>query len=431
MESRLERALRVDAWNAGVDALVFPEVLPGLVGRYAEWVMNCSRLPNWNLAKTVGMTAVGAAMASHVVGPTESSTVLFHLVFGRTGIGKQQPRECLQMICREIGLQYVIARYGSSRGLEDDIIKLTHWIAIYDEYADWLERLTHGRNLDGPMADILPLEKDLWSLSGPAAMWQNTRTQLQKGEQVSRPCYTKFAISVEESLFRAFKRRQMINGWLNRHLLTRASDSGDEREPEWSLADGMPQDLLEETREFMRWMLAQPHIGRTNLWRMGFKGDGAEDCYRDLVKEMRRAPTDFEKGTQSRIAEQALRMSQIVAGGQMHNTVSLEDFEWAKEWSCNSLVVLRGGVDQFSQEEMSDSELADAIWEWVYSRPGHMAKRHEISHRWARNAKGRHNFSGAMGTLLGDQGRLVVVKPEGREQGGGTPQIVYRAVVVQ
>src|ERR1700716_56967 len=77
------------------DEAEFP---PGLVGDIARYTMQTSRHPNAGLALGTGLAVCGKLCDRRIAGPTGSNTVLYLVLLGPTGVGKQQPLALIKVL---------------------------------------------------------------------------------------------------------------------------------------------------------------------------------------------------------------------------------------------------------------------------------------------------------------------------------------------
>jgi len=390
---------------------------PGLIGDVAEWMMLTSREPNWNMALMTSTVNLGAGMSSRVIGPTESSTSLFALLLGETGIGKQHYLNCTRLVMPILGVPIGAQRYVSAAALERSIKRHRVWLSLFDEFADWMKRLLndskHGGNLEG----VMEIMKMLWGLSAPTAVYPTRELGEVDSEDILRPQFSYLAPTTPAGFFAVLRSEEIINGWLNRHWVKNASPGVAERKPELSLRDGLPAKLAEKLKEFRGWIDSRAEFG--TYWCQVNWADGRTEARYLRLRALMKTGDSNDRALQVRTAELALRLATILAGTQFRQVVTGADFEWGEAEALSSLKMLREGMEQYHREEMGTYQLANAIYEWLLKQPKRRAAISRISHRWGESGKYRSIFNDAMKVLTEDQFRLEIWTGE-RPQGGGS-----------
>jgi hypothetical protein len=101
-----------------LDRLTYPR---GLLGDVVQYVVDTDAFPNRWLSLAVAVSAMAKACDRKVIGPTNNSTILFTLVIGESGAGKQHGLNCIRVLLKALGLGDVIIGSGiaSQQSIEE------------------------------------------------------------------------------------------------------------------------------------------------------------------------------------------------------------------------------------------------------------------------------------------------------------------------
>src|SRR5262249_9130136 len=114
--------------------------VPGLVGDATEWMVKCSRHPNRMMALGSSLAVVGTILGRLIMGPTGGATNLFVAILLPSGYGKDTPLRCgaklVQLVLGDEAL--ASGQFGSSPGLELDLLKECRRVSFADELGDQL-----------------------------------------------------------------------------------------------------------------------------------------------------------------------------------------------------------------------------------------------------------------------------------------------------
>ncbi len=412
----------VDELQAGPtydDTAEFP---PGLVGDVARYAMQTSRHPNAGLALGTALSVCGKLCDRRIAGPTGSTTVLYLMMLGPTGVGKQHYLVLPKVLLAEAGKQDLIGpgTLASVQALEALVGRQPNPHCALDEAGIMLSQmLAGGQNAN---ASIMRVTNALWG-----ALWDRydgvERARDAAGNVVG-PAFAFIGASTPRELYEMLSSDQIGNGFINRLLVVTASSKAAERAP-MLRGDAVPLELSNGLRALAAFGgRSEPNSteGRVRLepiLRLGW-GPRAETVYDQLSSEMKLGKSDRILDLQGRVTEYAVRIATIIAAGRNSLMVKLIDIEWGRQIALRSRNEIIKGMDKYGPN-LDFRQLCDAIHEALIEAKDHWLSICDIKRRFGRRSKFRSLVPDALAELqqeelIGPQSRMPT--NGGRESAG-------------
>jgi hypothetical protein len=181
------------------------------------------------------------------------------------------------------------------------------------------------------------------------------------------PAFAIFGSSTERQFFLSLKKKEVANGFVNRHLLFNAGRGAEKsvkpryellQIPRWlarALAEvSGPPAPVDNTRKV---------LGKTVVWdfrRIGW-GDGAEEVWARFEDEIRGLPSVEERELWIRAPEIALRLATVLAVFRGSGVVEVTDLEWSIKLARLSTSAIAKGVSEHMLEEYEQADLVDHV----------------------------------------------------------------------
>jgi hypothetical protein len=192
--------------NAGPEALTYPR---GLLGHATQYVYETSSLPDRWLSLTAALSALAKGTDRRVLGPGDTSTVLWLLLIAESGAGKQHALHCIRTLLRAMGLErsYAASGLGSVQGIEEILEGRgeedgnPNPLVVMDEVGAWLKRIS-SKGQTGNVSEIPGLLQSLWGWSMEAE-WMGSKTKGKEMRSVMGPAFSIYGASTEKKLMSA------------------------------------------------------------------------------------------------------------------------------------------------------------------------------------------------------------------------------------
>jgi hypothetical protein len=376
-----------------IDALTYPK---GLLGHAVQVIYDSAPLfPDRWMSLGGALSALAKGLDRKVLGPMDNSTVLFIVILGTVGAGKQHILNAVRALLRAMGHQVLVAAgdiasiqsireaIGGIKGDGEDALPSV--LVIMDEYGSILNRITSQGAGGGNVSEIPSTLASLWGWP-PHEEYQGAMKAGTKVVTVYGPAFAVIGATTERAYFRAFKKPQVGGGFASRQGIFKAGRDGRgamKRVPrKYSLSDfSGPQ-----ADEYLRWfskMLRQvagpiapfynlPKIDADGVvqrdwWRIGW-GDGALAIWDAYLEKVREMPSENDLDHWIRAPEMGLRYATVYAPYCGSPAVEVEHVQWGIDLAHHSTQQLAWGLTKYQHEEYTQSELADLIRDAYVSR---------------------------------------------------------------
>jgi hypothetical protein len=394
-----------DAPSAPADATAYERLLypRGLLGHVVQYILDTDRRPDRPIALAAALVACHKALDRKILGPGDISVILFLILIGESGVGKQHAINCIRVILRAMGLESAIAGGGiaSVQSIEEVLEGKKgeegrpSALIIYDEYgSSFLSRIL-GQS--GNVAEIPSTLQSLWGWS-PKMEWQGSIKVGKEVKTVHGPAFSIFGISTEYAFFNAIKKKQISGGFVNRHLMIKAGNEGRGKlvpvKPKYDLLQ-CPEWLVKALKEVAgnpapvdNRPLMKGKWTVFDFRKIGW-GPGAEELCVAFEVENRSRLTAEERELWVRAHEIGARMATVQAVFRGSSTVDVDDIVWGIEFARYSTAQMGLGLSKHMVEEYEQAELIEYVRD-LYRRavvkPIGKSKPGELTHGYIRKA---------------------------------------------
>lgn len=410
------------------------ELPPGLVGEVAQWTLRTSLYPNPALAIGAGLVTSGKLAARRVAGPLDSTTVLYLVGVGETGIGKQRPLVVPKICLAEAGMEELIGpgSIASMQAVYKRMCEPPHnTLCTIDEMGIELNRLindTSNTNASSIMRVLNELATIGWDLFGGI----DRAHELAKS--VVAPALGLWGGSTPREFYTLLASSHVGNGFIGR-IIAIPADPKPPLQRDRLPSDTLPEPLLNRLRKMALIGGAAPNSTEGKavlkpLVRLEW-GPGAEAEYDRLVAEMNTASTQQERDLQQRVPENTLKIANTIAAGRSvvydrrlgwYGTVDLVDLRWGERIARRSLGAQLEGLDRYAPP-INFQELCNAIHEDLLDAPDHWRETRYLQRKYGRRNKYRSLMGEALGQLALED---VIEKHTHMPPGGGRPSEGFR-----
>jgi hypothetical protein len=384
---------RVDEWPdapiapddaSELDRLTYPR---GLLGHVVQYMIDTARLPSRWLALGCSLAACAKGIDRKVIGPTGCSNVLYNLIAGFTGIGKQHYLNCTAIALRAMGVEecYRAGGIASVQAIEqmlegsgkDDDPPQPNILVIIDELGSYLSRIG-SKNQTGNVAEIPGLLQTLWGWPPEDIPWKSSMKVGKNVKGIYSPAFSILGFSTEEKLFSSLKKSDAATGFLNRMTLWNAGRGwqGDLCTPKyhWTQIPAWLGKALKDVTSYKSAPAHEPMLfedERFGLVRDFHRvpwGDGAEDIYKEFEKNIRQMPDPDDREIWIRASEQAVRIGLIHAHYRGSPVFAPEDTQWSIAVAQASTKQLHQAHTEYAKEDLDQADLVRRIREQFKKR---------------------------------------------------------------
>ena len=192
-----------------------------------DWIVKSALYPNRTLALGAALVTVGTLMGRRVMTPTRGVTHLYVVGVAESATGKQHPADCLKEALTAAGMSRVLCGEIKSSAALAKILTVQGPIicAVIDEYGLVLDRLVRS-SATSSETSLMSDMRILWGTQF-GKQYHTAATLDRPVELIYGPAFSIFALSIPEDVGAAFKSRQILGGFFNRHLYL----IGDKRAP--------------------------------------------------------------------------------------------------------------------------------------------------------------------------------------------------------
>jgi hypothetical protein len=356
-----------------LERLTYPR---GLLGHVTQYIVDTSELPDRWLALATALIALAKGLDRKVIGPSDTSTILYILLMAESGAGKQQSIRMIRMMLKAMGLENAIAASGlaSVQAIEEIIEDTPSVIILIDEIGGWLNRIS-ATGQTGNVAEIPATLQSLWAWS-PELEWVGTKRKGKEMVSVFGPALSIFGDSTEAKLIKGLTKEEIANGFLNRWLLFGIGRGARRRvKPKYHWTQ-FPRWLEKQIKEVigkpvpvigLRKLTAPAPDGSGEVVVQDFRrigwGLGAEELWLNFEEFTRGMPSVRDRDLWIRAPEQSVRLATILAVYRGSKVVEVEDWEWAVEVVKYSMAQLEQSLGKHQREKLEQVELVDKIRE--------------------------------------------------------------------
>jgi hypothetical protein len=364
-----------------LERLLYP---PGLLGHVVQCIYEADSLRNRAVALMAALSGLGKAVDRKYIGPRVvsggTSTTLYNILFGMTGLGKQHGVNWVRRMLTAIGYENVIVSGGiaSFQAVEEILLgksekepgKPSVLISI-NEYGGFLSRIT-SRNQAGNVSDIPSILQTLWGWPPGEPWYATAKASRPEVWPVYGPALSLFGACTQRSFFGAVKAKQIGSGFISRH---QTYDAGQRRNRRVKLEHGAgdcPGWLIRALRR-----IAHPPAPYDNrdkcatrdgvrtlvscfMHEIPFANDEAERLWYDFDYEVGTISDEDKREIWVRSADIALRDATIV--GAFHKgEIDLEALNWAIAFVRQSTTQLEAGLRKYMFEDLTAVEACHSL----------------------------------------------------------------------
>src|SRR5262245_4791853 len=329
--------------------------------------------------------------------PTRGVTHLYVVGVAESATGKQHPADCLKealtvagmsrVVCGEIKSSAALARILSQQG---PIV-----CAVIDEYGLVLDRLVRSTATSSE-ASLMSDMRALWGTQF-GKQYHTAATLDRPVELIYGPAFSIFALSIPEDVGAAFKSRQILGGFFNRHLYL----IGDKRAAKQDPIPGNVPALLaarlkalgppsavdailnrkaseikspKESKDEKP--IPVPIIAQVELrW-----GPGAKAVW-DQLDSLTSEPDRMKRTMFARVSDMTVRLASIVAFGRGSRTVDEPDMLWARAITMRSAQDMYEAVLKYMEDPKSHNAMCQEILDMLHESPDGFVSRREIARK--------------------------------------------------
>jgi hypothetical protein len=371
--------------------------VPGVVGMQIDWTVASALYPNRTLALGGALVTVGTLMGRRVMTPTRGVTHLYVVGVAESATGKQHPADCLKealtvagmsrVLCGEIKSSAALARILSQQG---PIV-----CAVIDEYGLVLDRLVRS-NATSSETSLMSDMRILWGTQF-GKQYHTAATLDRPVELIYGPAFSIFALSIPEDVGAAFKSRQILGGFFNRHLYL----IGDKRAPKQDPVPGNVPALLAARLK----ALGPPSALDAILNRKGSEikspkeskdekpipvpitaqvelrwEPGAKAVW-DQLDSLASEPDRMKRTMFARVSDMTVRLASIVAFGRGSRTVDEPDMLWARAITMRSAQDMYEAVLKHMEDPKSHNAMCQEILDMFAESPDGFVSRRDIARK--------------------------------------------------
>jgi hypothetical protein len=332
-------------------------------------------------ALTTLFTIASAVTARGYYSDTHTSSTLYLIMIGKTGVGKNTVVKIPNAIMNALDSKHkILTGKIHSEGAMDDIFKFQNVaIQVVDEFGDFLGHMLNDKG--GYFKAIAAKMKNLYSLTN--GIYEPSRYSSTGGKNktddpwhTTRPCFGITGVTTETQLLRYLNADQISDGFLNRFIIL----NGQDVDPQFNHDPvyGIPEDILEHIRSIK---MATGYSDASVTGLNHFTNDEyrtipcSEDAKRyyntyigdadikntDIYNFCLNDESEIKREISVRWRENALRMAVALSAYEKYDEVPLNVLEWCynlvKQSSLNFLQLFEEKASLTQYEEFKQKAL--------------------------------------------------------------------------
>jgi hypothetical protein len=419
--------------GAGYDPKDLTRV-PGAIGRVVDWIERDAMYPSRRLGLVAALGAGATVMAQRVQGPTGAGTHLYLMALAGTGTGKSFVLKALKNLLSAIGaIQLVVGEFKSSVSLVETLLRLPTFLAVIDEFGDYLARLVNP-NAGSYENDIMRVMKEIVTLS-----WDYYPTPSAKKDPsvlIYAPSPSLVGTSTVESFYGATRESQLAGGFLNRMVVIEEKEKT-QQNPSHKINLEPPKELRAEFAALFKprsklddLLQASAEDIKKNVG-VRFKpeivigwGPGAQARFNELDQETRNANKTDPLRDQlfMRVPENAIRLATIVAVGRGSRTVDVPDIEWAHALALESADSMHAGFVKYSTDPLAFAALVQQGKDLLRAAPNRCMTERDFKRKIERHLKSKRDLDDLLNYF--DEAEYIDKQKKPSTKKGGRPSIV-------
>jgi hypothetical protein len=331
----------------GIGKLCYP---PGMLGHAVQHIIDTDKYPDRQMALWGALAACGKALDRKVIGPTDSSTVLFLLLLAATAAGKQQSLDCIRTLLRAMDSEALIqgGAVPSVQAIEDMVRTTPNCMILNDEFGRWFRMIM---SQSGNVREIPAVLCKFWGMR-PEGAWTVTRRAKEVVQEINIewPCLSLAGCSTSDPFWEACGSDEISGGFLNRSVVLDAGLGADAKVRPQYHWNQLPAWLAEALGR-----IAGPRAqGGAKIQRSGAMapkpigwGDGAEDAWDAECQAIRKLPEGRRRDIFARAPEVGVRLATIAAVFRESGVVEIDDWTWGWGLASHSCgLVLKGANER-------------------------------------------------------------------------------------
>jgi hypothetical protein len=359
-----------------LEALTYP---PGLLGHATDYAYRSAMYPDRRIALWGALVGLAKILDRRVIGPSGSSTVLYSLLIGASGSGKEDGLQFSTKLLEAAGHGYERLLQGghlaSVQAIEDMIRATPNCLAVIDELGRWMKTI---QDQSGNVSQLPGTLCKLWGQKpyGRYPLIRRANREASDGDlvYVQWPTMALAGASVSQLFWNACGDDDISGGFLNRcYFLDAGLGALDEATPDFDPFDPLPRWMEKLIRVVTRNMgpmqnplpIMEGHLGP---WRLTWSAQG-QDAYRDHVRETRRLPEGRKRDLSIRTTELSARLSTICAVWDGWLEVSPTYFEWGWALAEHSRAELLRGASEYRKVKRDFEVVCDHIKDLLVDGP--------------------------------------------------------------
>ena len=211
-----------------------PSKLHGLCGEIEDWINSTAYKRQPLLAINAALVFVGALKGQRVCTARNLLTNMYALSLGESGCGKDHPRQCLEVLANEVGLQdkMMLGVPASGTALVKSVKRGGRCLIQIDELGRVIG-IINGKNAGGFQREIVDNMMMLYSSASTLFREKEYAAGREDQEKnaIIKPCLCIHAMTVPERFYNNLTTDDVIDGFLSRWMIV-ASDNPDPDESE-------------------------------------------------------------------------------------------------------------------------------------------------------------------------------------------------------
>jgi len=390
--------------------------------------------PSRRLGLVAALAAGATVMAQRVQGPTGAGTHLYLMALAGTGTGKSFVLKALRNLLSAIGaIQLVVGEFKSSVSLVKALLRLPTFLAVIDEFGDYLSRLVNP-NSGSYENDIMRVMKEIVTLS-----WDYYATPSAKNDPsvlIYAPSPSLVGTSTVESFYGATRESQLAGGFLNRMVVIEEKEKT-QQNPSHKISLEPPKELrtqfapLFKPRNKLDDLLKAPAADIKVNVGLKFKpeivvgwGHGAQAIFNELDQKTRNANKSDPLRDQlfMRVPENAIRLATIVAVGRGSPTVDVPDIEWAHALALESAESMHAGFVKYSTDPLVFAALVQRAKDLLGAAPRRCMTLRDFKRKMERHLKSKRDLDDLIKYLK--DAEYIACHRKGPSKKGGRPSVV-------
>jgi hypothetical protein len=352
-----------------------------MCNRLFQWIMVSDVKTHPIAALTTLFTIASAVTARGYYSDTHTSSTLYLIMIGKTGVGKNTVVKIPNAIMNALDSKHkILTGKIHSEGAMDDIFKFQNVaIQVVDEFGDFLGHMLNDKG--GYFKAIAAKMKNLYSLTN--GIYEPSRYSSTGGKNktddpwhTTRPCFGITGVTTETQLLRYLNADQISDGFLNRFIIL----NGQDVDPQFNHDPvyGIPEDILEHIRSIK---MATGYSDASVTGLNHFTNDEyrtipcSEDAKRyyntyigdadikntDIYNFCLNDESEIKREISVRWRENALRMAVALSAYEKYDEVPLNVLEWCynlvKQSSLNFLQLFEEKASLTQYEEFKQKAL--------------------------------------------------------------------------